>query len=242
MRFLLLSDIHANLEALEAVVADASGLYQQVVCLGDIVGYGPDPNTTTEWVQENCAAVIRGNHDRAAIDLEEAQRFNPVAALAAGWTNSAMSESNLEYLNQLPSGPLDAGGFDLVHGSVLDEDQYVVDPTDAVEPLRAQTADLVFFGHTHLQGGFSCHNSDRCVVALPAAGLLSTSRGQSYLINPGSVGQPRDEDWKAAYAIYDTATGEVEFRRCEYDVEATQRKIVDAGLPGVLAERLALGR
>ena len=145
MRFLILSDIHANLEALEAVVADAKGLYQQVVCLGDIVGYGADPNAATEWVQANCAAVIRGNHDRAAIDLEEARRFNPVAALATAWTNSVLENRHQDYLRKLAVGPLRVASFDMVHGSVLDEDQYVVSPTDAVEPLRAQTADIVFF-------------------------------------------------------------------------------------------------
>lgn len=242
MRFLILSDIHANIEALEAVIADANGLYQQVVCLGDIVGYGPDPNAATAWVQQNCAAVIRGNHDRAAIDLEEARLFNPVAALASAWTNSALSESNLAYLRQLPRGPLDAGGFDLVHGAPSHEDSYLVTSDDAWSEFDIARVPLVLFGHTHLQGGFQRLAATAEVQPLSLLQIVETANADSYLINPGSVGQPRDEDWRAAYSICDSATGELEFRRCEYDLEQTQRKIVDAGLPGVLAERLALGR
>lgn len=241
MRYLLLSDIHANLEALEAVLADAAGQYQGVVCLGDVVGYGADPNAVTAWVRSNCEAVIRGNHDRACTGMSDLRFFNPIAKAAAEWTRTQLEPDHLDYLRELPKGPLAVADFRMVHGSPLDEDAYVVSPYDAEEQFRDIAQGVVFFGHTHIQGGFGRIGPMGEIERLSADEPAIVGEEDTLLINPGSVGQPRDNDWRAAYAIYDSGARQIDFRRCPYDVEATQRKIVEAGLPPVLAERLGLG-
>lgn len=242
MRYLVLSDIHANMEALEAVLADAEGLFQQAICLGDIVGYGPDPNQVTAWVRQNCDAVIRGNHDRASASLEGIGSFNPVARAAAEWTNAALEEAHRDYLRELVSGPMRVDDFELVHGSPFDEDAYLLTLEDAWQQFDSAEFGLTFFGHTHVQGGFCRRVATDEPVVISTRDVLDVNLAESHLVNPGSVGQPRDHDWKAAYAIYDSLTRQVEFRRCRYDVDTTQRKIVEAGLPAMLAERLGLGR
>jgi predicted phosphodiesterase len=241
MRYLILSDIHSNLEALEAVLADSAGLYQQVVCLGDIVGYGADPNEVTAWVRQNCEAVIRGNHDRACTGMSDLRFFNPVAKAAAEWTRTKLEPDHLSYLSALPRGPLDVADFRIVHGSPRDEDAYVISRHDAEEQFQSLGQALVFFGHTHIQGGFGRSGSEGEVEGVSPYELVDVAEEDALLVNPGSVGQPRDNDWHAAYAIYDTGTRQIEFRRCPYDVDAAQRKIVEAGLPLALAERLGLG-
>ena len=243
MRYLILSDIHANLEALQAVLADSAGLHQQIVCLGDVVGYGADPNEVTAWVRQNCAAVIRGNHDRACTGMSDLQFFNPIAAAAAVWTRTRLEPVHLRYLTELPRGPMDVADFKIVHGSPLDEDEYLISTRDAEAPFRSAGPGLVFFGHTHIQGGFVRRGveSETEVELLSAQALVTVAEEDALLVNPGSVGQPRDNDWHAAYALYDAGTRQIEFRRCPYDVNAAQRKIVDAGLPPALAERLGFG-
>ncbi|MDA0205588.1 MAG: metallophosphoesterase family protein [Acidobacteria bacterium] len=241
MRYLILSDIHSNLEALEAVLTDSAGLYQQVVCLGDIVGYGANPNEVTAWVRQNCEAVIRGNHDRACTGMSDLRFFNPVAKAAAEWTRTKLEPDHLIYLSGLPRGPFDVADCRLVHGSPLDEDTYVISIPDAEEQLQSLERGLIFFGHTHIQGGFGRRGSGDEVEGLSPYELVIAAEEDALLVNPGSVGQPRDNDWHAAYAIYDAGTRQIEFRRCPYDVDAAQRKIVEAGLPLALAERLGLG-
>ncbi len=240
MRYLILSDIHANLEALEAVLEDATGLYQQIVCLGDVVGYGPNPNETTLWVRENCAAVIRGNHDRACAGLDDLRFFNPVARAAAEWTYAELGRENRDYLARLAAGPEAFDGFGMVHGAPSNEDAYLIAPGEAGPELEGMASPLTFFGHTHLQGGF--RPAGGAASEIDPYELLEPGADDRLLVNPGSVGQPRDGDWRAAYAIYDGGTRQIEFRRCKYAVEPTQKKIVEAGLPSMLAERLALGR
>jgi predicted phosphodiesterase len=241
MRYLILSDIHSNLEALEAVLADSAGLYQQVVCLGDVVGYGADPNEVTAWVRGNCQAVIRGNHDRACTGMTDLRFFNPIAKAAAEWTRAQLEPDHLSYLRELPMGPLAVADFRIVHGSPLDEDAYVISTHDAAEQFQGLGPGLVFFGHTHIQGGFVRSGAGGEIEGLSPYELVIVADEYGLLVNPGSVGQPRDNDWHAAYAIYDAGTRQIEFRRCPYGVEAAQRKIVEAGLPPALAERLGLG-
>lgn len=241
MRYLILSDIHSNLEALEAALADSAGLYQSITCLGDIVGYGADPNEVTAWVRGNCQAVIRGNHDRACTGLTDLRFFNPVAKAAAEWTQAKLEPDHLSYLRELPMGPVDVADFRIVHGSPSDEDAYLISTEDAEWQFQRSGPGLVFFGHTHIQGGFGRNGSAQGVVELSPYELAHVREESALLVNPGSVGQPRDNNWHAAYAIYDAATRQIEFRRCPYDVDAAQRKIVEAGLPPVLAERLGLG-
>jgi predicted phosphodiesterase len=241
MRYLILSDIHSNLEALQAVLADSAGLYQQVVCLGDIVGYGAGPNEVTVWVRQNCEAVIRGNHDRACTGMSDLRFFNPVAKAAAEWTRTKLEPDHLSYLSELPTGPLDVADFRIVHGSPLDEDGYLISINDAEAQFQSLGQGLVFFGHTHTQGGFGRRGSGGEAEGLFPHELLTVAEEDALLVNPGSVGQPRDNDWHAAYAIYDAGTRQIEFRRCPYDVDVTQRKIFEAGLPPALADRLGLG-
>jgi diadenosine tetraphosphatase ApaH/serine/threonine PP2A family protein phosphatase len=189
--------------------------------------------------------VIRGNHDKACCGLEDTITFNPVARCAAEWTKTALTPHNREYLRQLPKGPREVDGFVMVHGSVLDEDEYLIDPYDALFQFPHVEGRLVFFGHTHVQGGFLLWDggepAERAKTK-PHGEVLRIVKGKTQLINPGSVGQPRDFVWQAGYAIYDSAQQLVEFRRCAYDLATAQKKIRDAGLPAALADRLALGR
>lgn len=244
MRYLILSDIHANKEALAAVVKETEGLYDRAVCLGDVVGYGADPNPVVDWVRRNCAAVIRGNHDKACCGLEEPTFFNPVARQAVSWTYQALTEENRRYLRELPRGPVDLETFVIVHGSIRDEDEYLLELRDAAPQFEHALGRLVFFGHTHVQGGFFLRTVNG--VSPHSAGesplTLTIREGDTMLVNPGSVGQPRDLVWEAAYALYDSVSGSLEYRRCAYDVAGAQQKILDAGLPPSLAERLSMGR
>jgi predicted phosphodiesterase len=245
MRYLILSDIHANWEALQAVLESAAGRYDRIVCLGDVVGYGADPNAVIDWVRDHVKDVIRGNHDKACCGLEDTITFNPVARRAAEWTMTTLTADNREYLHDLARGPLEVDGFLMVHGSVLDEDEYLIDSYDALFQFPHVEGRLVFFGHTHVQGGFLLWDAgDRVEPARTKAqgDVLRIAQGTTQLINPGSVGQPRDFVWQAGYAIYDTEQHLVEFQRCDYDLETAQKKIRDAGLPPALADRLALGR
>lgn len=245
MRWLILSDIHGNLEALEAALASAAGQYDRVACLGDVVGYGADPNAVTDWVRAHAAATVRGNHDRASTGDAVLEWFNPAAQASAVWTRHELTPENLAYLQGLPAGPLDLDGFELVHGSPADEDDYLIQIADA-EPLAQRlNRPVTFFGHTHVQGGF--YYEQGRVRRLARVGsnsrelALEISDRAGYLVNPGSVGQPRDNDWRAAYVLYEPEARLVMYRRVEYDLAAAQDKIRQAGLPGVLADRLAVG-
>jgi predicted phosphodiesterase len=236
VRFLIISDIHANWDALDAVLNRADGKYDVVLNCGDLVGYGPDPNRVVDWCRATNAAVVRGNHDKAAVGLADLEWFNPVAKAATIWTSEILTEQNRVYLATLPVGPITVQDFGLVHGSPLDEDEYLVEPSDLTGLVPSHT--LSFFGHTHLQGGFYLH---RTGVHSLTAGSVFVDETAAYLLNPGSVGQPRDHDPRAAFAIYDSETRRVDFDRAEYDPSETARKIVEAGLPEVLGLRLFRG-
>ncbi|MFQ5696215.1 MAG: metallophosphoesterase family protein [Terriglobia bacterium] len=248
MRYLVLSDIHANLEALEAALAQVDGRYQQLVCLGDIVGYGPDPNQVTERVRAlQPVAIVRGNHDKACCGISDAEDFNAVARLAAQWTREELSPENLDYLRGLAVGPQAVGPLQIVHGSVRDEDEYLFHPREAGENLEAAEVNVTLFGHTHFQGGFVRREDrvDVIRVKFPeglASGALTLEENTRYMINPGSIGQPRDGDPRAGFAFYEDETRVVEYWRVPYDIEATQEKMKEAGLPTPLISRLALGR
>jgi diadenosine tetraphosphatase ApaH/serine/threonine PP2A family protein phosphatase len=249
MRVLVVSDIHGNVHALEAVLA-AAGAVDALWNLGDAVGYGAFPNEVLHLLRERSKLNVRGNHDRACCGLMSTETFNPVAATAAQWTRDQLTNENLRWLREWPQGPLCAGEHALcVHGSPLDEDHYITTMRDAWRPLQKMGRDLAFFGHTHLQGAFSQREEEwqeEHPVFAPEGGaaeaLLEVAPGSRHLINPGSVGQPRDLDWRAAYAIYEAEQATVEFHRVPYDVSAAQAAIRRAGLPERLASRLAQGR
>ena len=248
MRYLILSDIHSNFEALRAVLVSSKGDYDEIVCCGDLVGYGPDPDLVTDWVRENVTRVVRGNHDRVCSGLDNADQFNDAARLSAYWNQSHLSEENIVYLQTLPVGPMEiAGEYDILHGSPRDEDEYITSSAEAAECFPLLKHRVTFFGHTHLQGGF-LRTVRENVLLLPmgvpresAFRLLELQSGENYYLNPGSVGQPRDRDPRAAFAIFNT-NGYVEYRRVPYDVETTIRKMQEAGLPEFLAYRLSVGR
>jgi predicted phosphodiesterase len=246
VRYLILSDIHANWEALEAVLNHTTGEYDQILCCGDLIGYGADPNAVVDWARANLAAVVRGNHDKASVGLEDLEWFNPVAKAAALWTQRELTPENTEYIRQLPKGPISVDGFQVVHGSPLDEDEYVVKPSDASQTFSYLDARLTFFGHTHLQGGFAWSRQRVEAIAKPNAKtdrmLLDLDPDCLYLINPGSIGQPRDGDARAAYVLYNPDDGYLSYHRLPYDVKTAQVKIRRAGLPDLLADRLGLGR
>jgi diadenosine tetraphosphatase ApaH/serine/threonine PP2A family protein phosphatase len=246
VRYLVVSDLHANWEALEAVLRDAEGLYDRPICCGDLVGYAADPNRVVEWVRAHCVVAVRGNHDRACTGLEDLEWFNPVARAAAIWTLDRLSPDNATFVRELPHGPAFLDGMQLLHGSPVDEDEYVVGPDDAAAAFSYLESHLAFFGHTHLQGGF-IWNQARVETIPPVStrtdsAVIDIEPHTGYLINPGSVGQPRDGDPRAAYALYDSEAGMLRYRRVPYDVETAQNKIRDAGLPPFLADRLAVGR
>jgi diadenosine tetraphosphatase ApaH/serine/threonine PP2A family protein phosphatase len=225
------------------VLKEASGRYDSILCLGDIVGYGADPNELTAWVRENAHLAIRGNHDRACATLEGLRWFNPLAEAATLWTHEVLTDSNREWLASLPPGPLEIEQFQLVHGSPVHEDEYIVSEFEAIEAFRFAEAPLTFFGHTHVQGGWQ-QSRLRAVKWDPFVLLrpITLSDEAAYLVNPGSVGQPRDGNPRAGFALFDSGTRTLELLRVPYDVAAAQTKIAEAGLPIPLAERLMFGR
>lgn len=246
MRRLIVSDIHSNWDALEAVLAHAAGQYDEIVCCGDLVGYNACPREVVAWASEAVAHIVRGNHDRVCAFIEEPNDFNQYAYEAARWTHAQLDPRQLAWLRALPAGPLVAGGFELVHGSPFDEDEYVVERGDAL-PLRdALHSSPCFFGHTHLQGGWVWTRGGVSDLRRPRFGetelVIEIEDGALYLINPGSVGQPRDRDPRAAYALWDADRRLIVLRRAQYSVESAQKRILDAGLPEHLAIRLAFGR
>jgi predicted phosphodiesterase len=247
MRILILSDIHANFTALEAALAQSSGRWDLAVCLGDIVGYGPDPAEVAEKIRGLAQACIRGNHDKAVAGIMSTEDFNPVAKAAVDWTRRQLSPDLMKWLAELPQGPLESNDVVLVHGAFQDEDEYVFTPAQALEGLLDSTATVTFFGHTHHQGGFSYLDTNLEVLQIrPRANELFAplriEPGKRYLLNPGSIGQPRDADPRASFAIADLANQTVEFWRVPYEIGKVQSRMRKAGLPEPLVQRLEFGR
>jgi len=251
LRILLISDIHSNLEALDATLA-AVPPHDVVVNLGDIVGYGASPNEVTQRVRELGGTLVRGNHDKVVAGLEDVQNFNPIAGLAALWNRGQLTSENIEWLKALPQGPItltELPSVQFVHGSPEDEDRYVVTIQDALPPLIESDSSLTFFGHTHIQGAFLLRGGfaesmhpEYSSIGQSETSDLQLETGAHYMINPGSVGQPRDGDWRAAFAVFDSETRVVTFCRVPYDVRSAQDRIIAASLPARLATRLAAGR
>ena len=244
MTYLIISDIHANLEALDAVLA-AAGPYDHALVLGDLVGYGADPNEVIERVRAlPSATCIRGNHDKAATHLASVEHFNHLARFAIEWTADQLTPESRQWLAELPAGPL---GIDPVveicHGSPFDEDAYIFDDLDVRRALATSGRPLCLFGHTHVPAAFKLTDDVQMVGPTRTDRFrLPLDEGARYLVNCGAVGQPRDGDPRAAFALLDTAERTLTLVRVPYEVAVAQRKIIKAGLPEVLAHRLALGR
>lgn len=255
MKYLIISDIHANLEALEATLAAANG-YDRVLVLGDLVGYGADPNAVIERIRSlPSAAIIRGNHDKVGAGLEDVEGFNHLARFAIAWTAATLTSENRAWLAALPKGPMAIDDdVEICHGTPFDEDVYVFDELDALRAIRAARRPLCFFGHTHVPAIFRLHAAGRFMARLRGDGELEMLgpprsmpfsfevREGSHLVNCGAVGQPRDGDPRAAFGMFDSGTRTLTMMRAVYDIAAAQAKIVGAGLPEVLAQRLAVGR
>jgi diadenosine tetraphosphatase ApaH/serine/threonine PP2A family protein phosphatase len=247
MRYLVVTDIHANLEALDACLADAKARgYDHALVLGDLVGYGPDPNAVIDRIKAlDPIAMIRGNHDKVACGLEQPEGFNAVARRAALWTFEVLTPANRTWLAALPHGPVIVDEtVQICHGSPFDEDAYVFDELDAIRALKMSQRPLCLFGHTHYPVTFALTDGRVETIGGPLApgGPLTLQESSKYLLNPGAVGQPRDGDARAAYAIVDTSERRVDLFRLDYPIEVTQAKVTKAGLPDVLAQRLAVGR
>jgi predicted phosphodiesterase len=265
MRFLLISDIHANIEALNAAMSAAPSC-DRILNLGDVVGYNASPNEVTDAARNLGAMTIRGNHDKACTGLMTLENFNPIAGMAALWTMKNLSPENREWLKQLPQGPAivptipledqeqtwspgEGTAIQIVHGSPLDEDEYMIVTRDAQEPLARTRFPLTFFGHTHIQGGF-CANGEKFDTLRPEYSNsdkvdhceMPLQPKLKYMINPGSIGQPRDGDARAAFAVFDSDKYSVTYYRVPYDVPAAQKHIYGAKLPERLATRLGEGR
>ena len=247
MRYLVLSDIHANMEAFEAVLAAAQTLsYDRILVLGDLVGYGADPNAVVEKVRAlRPHALIRGNHDKVGSGLESPEGFNAVARSAIRWTYDTLTAENRDWLAALPAGPVVVDDLiEICHGTPFDEDAYVFDDLDALRSLHAAERPVCLFGHTHVQVGYTLTGNLFTLATIDDARPLRIELPEDgrHLVNPGSVGQPRDGDPRAAYAIADTDRRDVVIYRTEYDIDRARARILDEGLPEILAQRLALGR
>ena len=245
MRALVVSDIHGNLQAFQAVLA-AAGRFDELWNLGDAVGYGANPNEVIDILREHAKVNVRGNHDRVCAGLTSSHGFNPVAAQAAAWTEAALTPENLRWLQNVQKGPIQASKDALTaHGSPLDEDHYILSMRDAWTPLQRMGVPLTFFGHTHVQGAFLQQGAEweevRPAFQDDGSCSLVLREGARMLVNPGSVGQPRDRDPRAGFGIYDEASASVVFRRVPYDVAGAQAAIRAAGLPERLAARLDSG-
>jgi diadenosine tetraphosphatase ApaH/serine/threonine PP2A family protein phosphatase len=244
MRYLILSDIHANLEALESTLS-AAGDWDAALVLGDLVGYGADPNAVIERIRAlPNATIIRGNHDKVGAGVETVESFNHLARHAISWTATTLTPDYRAWLAAMPAGPAFIDDVvEICHGSPFDEDAYIFDELDARRAVIASQRSVCLYGHTHVPAVFK-YDGELSSGGQPrgAKHRLTLDPKAKYLINCGAVGQPRDGDPRAAFGLFDTETRTITIMRVAYDVGTAQAKIIAAGLPEVLAQRLAIGR
>ena len=250
MRYLILSDIHGNWEALHAVLTHVKRKrFDRVVFLGDAVGYGGSPNQVMGWLRSLSPEphAVRGNHDRVCGGLDSPEYFNRYAREAAIWTLGQLEPHHLDCLRSLPVGPRElTDRIAICHGSAIDEDAYIFSAFDATLSFGALPQPVIFFGHTHVPSLFELGaggDSSTLGVRLLSGRrvMVKLEPGHRYLINPGSVGQPRDRDPRASYAIYDDEQSRLHLYRVDYRVSLARRRILQAGLPAVLGDRLLYG-
>lgn len=245
MRYLVLSDIHSNREALEAVLKSVRRKrFDKVAFLGDLVGYGANPNQAVDLLRGlRPLAAIRGNHDKVCAGIENGEMFNRIALEAAMWTRKKLTRANLQWLKALPRGPLAVeDGVGLAHGTPLDEDAYIFGEIEALNVFRRTDFQVCFFGHSHFPVIFELSpDAITTILTVPPSFRYKLRPGMRYLINPGSIGQPRDRDPRAAYMTYDSDKKVVRWHRVAYPVDRAQQRILKAGLPKLLADRLAIG-
>jgi predicted phosphodiesterase len=243
MRYAVISDIHSNLESLTACFNKIDTLdVDRIICLGDIVGYNANPNECIDLIREKGVMCVMGNHDSRAAGLEEPTDFNLLAANAIYWTRNAITEENRAFLKDLPRTLFVDNKFLAIHGWVNDTDQYILGAKDALTNFgllkEFAKTNLCFFGHTHVAISYL---EVKGSVVLNLDSSLKLAKGINYLVNPGGLGQPRDRDPRAPFLIYDSKKSEITFYRVQYDILSTAEKIIAAGLPERVAERLKLG-
>lgn len=246
MRYLVLSDMHGNWSAFAAVLHRVRRKrFDAILVLGDLVGYGAAPNQVVDAVRGLRGTVfsVRGNHDKVVAGLESGRYFNQTALAAATWTTEHLTPANLRFVRELPTGPRRIeDGLAICHGSPHDEDRYLFSDHDALEVFSEWRVPVTFFGHTHVTSMFSLVGRRIGVEQLSgASGTIDLQPDAHYLLNPGSIGQPRDGDPRASFMIYDSDRRRVRWFRVAYPVEKAQRRILAAGLPAQLADRLVLG-
>lgn len=244
MRYLIFSDIHSNLEAFEKLLSlKITKSIDKFLFLGDLVGYGADPNDTISLFRKmDNTYSIRGNHDKVISNLESSSLFNPVAAFSAEWSKVKLSEENREFLKDLDKGPVIVDHFlTICHGSTFDEDYYVFSVFEAVESLKFMKTSIGFFGHTHFPVIYFQRNNKLNAIPLNSDKKIKLDPNTRYLINPGSIGQPRDKNPRSSFIVYDSDKREIIFSRFEYNIKRAQKKIRAAGLPELLASRLESG-
>lgn len=246
MRYLILSDMHGNWDAFEAVLRKARRKrFEAVLVLGDLVGYGAAPNQVVEAVRSLSSRVftVRGNHDKVVAGIDSGENFNQAALTAARWTTSRLTATNRRFVRDLPEGPIQVEpGIAICHGSPIDEDMYVFSDMDAYEIFSGFDMPVTFFGHTHIPSLFALEGRHLGLMALRGNGgrIVLHPEGR-YLLNPGSIGQPRDRDPRASFMTYDSQRRIVRWYRVPYPIERAQDRIRRAGLPSSLADRLAVG-
>jgi predicted phosphodiesterase len=246
MKYLILSDIHSNKEALSAILTFVRRKpWDKAVFLGDLVGYGANPNQVIDMLRRlKPLAAVRGNHDKVCAGIEDGELFNRIALEAAMWTRKKLTRSNLRWLKSLPEGPhVVDGRFAISHGTPIDEDAYIFGEIEALNVFRHTEFPICFFGHSHFPVVFAL-SPDAITTILTVAPTfrLKLNEGVRYLVNPGSVGQPRDGNPLASFALYDSDSRMLTIHRIAYRLASTQAKILKAGLPRPLADRLAIGR
>lgn len=249
MRFLLVSDVHGNRFGLESVLQAAGGQYDRVLCLGDVVGYGAHPNECCELLRTQDSLCLMGNHDAAALGRIDISWFNPSAMAAVLWTREELTPENRAWLDSLhPTLDGSEWGFGAVHASLRQPiEEYIVSAELAQANFARSTWPVCFFGHTHVAECYRCLDVPRRRYAMEHApltygGTVSLESEWKYLLNPGSCGQPRDNNPQARYGIFDTQAQEVEIFALDYDWQSAREAILAAGLPRVLGDRLAQGR
>jgi predicted phosphodiesterase len=251
MRYLIVSDIHGNRFGLEAVLSAAAGHYDKLICLGDVVGYGAHPNECCELLREHEAFSLSGNHDAAALGLLDTSWFNPVALAAIKWTRRQLTEENQQWLQSLPAQcEWSEEDFQAVHGSLREPwEEYITDQYIAEATIQLMSCRLCFYGHTHVAICYREAKKSRWSFggnvkwkSMPNGGSIDLTIEGTYLVNPGSCGQPRDGNPQARYALFDTEKQSIVVEAIDYDWNAARAAIIDAGLPALLGDRLLQGR
>ena len=241
MKYVIISDIHGNLEAFEAARKEIEKTSpDKILCLGDLVGYGASPNECVEAAREICDATVAGNHDFGAIGRTDIAYFNMYAREAILWTAKALKEDALDFLGSRPLTEVVDDNIRIVHATPRDPERwnYIFSHEHALGEFDAFEEQICFIGHSHQPTIYELMDRETLIVSVDR---VKVRKGRRYLVNVGSVGQPRDGNPKAAICIYDVDKSEIAIERIEYDVEAAKKRITDAGLPAVLANRLSWG-